>query len=110
MKFIVPLASIATLTLTAQPSDAQEWCIPGDGCTGPEPITAEGFNTCEEFCSLRNPSAVRGMDATLYDVSCRGDSSGSDYRIMIGQYSDEQGNRRAFMVGPDGPKEPERCS
>jgi hypothetical protein len=109
MKPVVTLALIAVLNFVAQPSSAQEWCIPGDGCTGPEPITPDGFNTCEETCSLRNPVPVRGMDATLYDVSCRGDSLNYEYRTMIGHYSDEQGKQRAFMIGRFGPAELERC-
>jgi len=110
MKLVVATTLAAVLNLAAQPSNAQQWCIPSDGCSPPEPITAEGFRTCEETCSLRNPEAVRGMDATLYDVSCQGDALNYDYRTIIGFYSDEQGNQRAFMVGRNGgPTELERC-
>lgn len=86
------------------------WCVPGNDCTGPVPITSEGFFTCEENCALSNPVPVAGFDATLFDVSCKGDSGGFDYRMMLKEYEGFDGSRKAVIVGPDGAQDLERCS
>lgn len=88
-----------------------DWCIPGNGCTGPEPITREGFHTCEEYCALSNPVPFESFNATLFDISCKGDSSeGSDYRMMLKEYEDNEGSRKAVIVDTNGVHSLEPCS
>ena len=105
------LLGIALLAgLNAGGAFADDWCIPGDGCTGPEPIRGNRFSTCEEECTMSNPVPVRGLDATLYDVSCKGDWGGLEYRMMLGKHENEDGSQRAYIVKPSGPEELERCA
>lgn len=88
-----------------------DWCVPENACIGPEPITREGFSTCEEFCSLSNPMSVPGFDATVFDVSCKGEGdSWGDYRMMLAEYEDYDGTRRATMLTPNGVENLVRCS
>lgn len=86
------------------------WCVAGNECTGPVPITREGFFTCEENCTLRNPVPVEGIDATLFDVSCKGDWGGFEYLMMLKEYEDSDGSRRAVIIDSDGAQNLERCS
>ncbi|MFN3577279.1 MAG: hypothetical protein ACK4TJ_09905 [Tabrizicola sp.] len=68
------------------PATAQSYdglCLPGNECTGPVPITGNTFYTCEENCVMEKPTAVRGMDAFLFDVTCSGDSGSFSYRMMM---------------------------
>ena len=111
LKSIIRVAMFSAVVLCSGVGGAatQDWCIPGDDCTGPIPITASGFSTCEENCQISNPVAIRGLDATLFDVSCKGDWGGLEYRMIVGEFDDGQGNRRAYIVRPDGPEELERC-
>lgn len=95
--------------LTASSMSAADWCIPGEGCTDAEPIDGKSFNTCEETCTMRNATPVRDMDATLFDVTCEGDSSNSQYRMLMGQFKGFDGGTRAYIVTPNGPQELERC-
>ena len=94
---------------TPSPADIIGWCLPGDGCMGPEPLTPKGFNTCEERCEMKNPTAVRGMNATLFDVECRGDSSSFDYRLLFVEFTDFDGRQRALVIGRYGPEPLEKC-
>lgn len=111
LKSIIRVAMFSAVALCSGAGGAAtlEWCIPGNACADPEPIAASGFNTCEESCQMRNPVAIRGLDATLFDVSCKGDYGGIEYRMIMGEYDDGQGNRKAYIVRPDGPEELERC-
>lgn len=86
------------------------WCVPENACVGPEPISREGFSTCEEFCALNNPTPVMGLDATLYDVSCKGDWGERDYRMILTEYGDFDGTRRAAMLTKDGVENLISCS
>lgn len=86
-----------------------DWCIPDD-CDGPTPIGREGFSTCESYCTLSNPVLVRGLDAMLFDVSCKGDWGGRDYRMILKEYEDSEGTRRAAMLTSDGVENLVRCS
>lgn len=70
---------------------------------GPEPLTPKRFNTCEERCEIENPTEVRGMNATLYDVECRDDSSSFDYRMLFLEFTDVEGRQRALVIGHYGP-------
>ena len=107
---IATALSLAFTPLTAQ--DLKGWCFPADGCMGVQiPIGSGTYETCEETCTLTNPVAVRDMEATLYDVVCRGDwmQGGSiTNRVMfIKQTSDQT---RMFSVGKSWIGELERCN
>jgi hypothetical protein len=70
--------AVVGATLQTSPSsmadDFEGWCFPADGCTG-EPMAIKNgtFATCEETCELTNPAKVEGLDATVYDVTCKAD-------------------------------------
>jgi len=107
--FISTLLSLAVTPAAAQ--DLRGWCFPANECMGVQiPIGSGTYDTCEETCSLSNPVAVRGMDATLYDEVCRGDwmQGGTiTNRIMfIKQTSDRT---RMFQVRESWIGELERC-
>ena len=107
MKWIVAAGSIFFVTTTAY---ADDWCLPANECTGePSPIQNNQYDTCEETCRMRDPVPVRGLEAKLYDVKCEGDSSSSEFRMMLGEYTDFHGNRLAYLVTPDGAEQLERC-
>lgn len=50
------------------------------------PFGDRSLGLCEENCTFETPVRVRGMSATLYDVTCRGDHTGPDghlYRVLL---------------------------
>lgn len=87
------------------------WCFPGDGCTGQVTIESGGFHTCEQTCTMKNAVRVNNMDATLYDVTCKGDGGPDDVdsrRMLFVRLQDEPGNlieapRSHFYPRSDGP-------
>jgi hypothetical protein len=81
----VPLSALflCALSLSATAQGYEGLCFPGNECTGPVPISGNTFFTCEENCEMQQPTSVRGMDAVLFDVTCRGDSGTFSYRMML---------------------------
>lgn len=75
-------------------------CFPGNECTGPVPTTGNTFFTCEEDCVMERPTAVRGMDAVLFDVTCRGDSGAFSYRMMMARIAVD-GRLRTYAITND---------
>lgn len=107
MKYSVLLVALFTSTIVAK---ADNWCLPYNDCMADvSPIHGNTFDTCEERCTMRDPVPVRGLNAKLYDVSCIGDSSSSEYRMMLGEYKDWEGNHKAYIVTPEGTEELVRC-
>jgi len=52
------------------------------GCMGRYlPLDGRSIGLCEGSCTLVNPTAVRGMNATLYDQVCSGYETGG--RVML---------------------------
>ena len=96
---------VLALAVQSAPSGADVigWCLLDDGCVGLEPLTPKGFTTCEEWCEMKNPTAVRGMNATLFDVECRGDSDSYDYRMLFVEFTDVEGRQQALVIGRHGP-------
>jgi hypothetical protein len=86
-----------------------EWCIPSDGCMEAEPLRNDGFNTCEETCSLSRPVRVEGMNGILFDVACRGDSASYDYRMLFLEFVDDTGQDSALIIRNHGAEQLERC-
>jgi hypothetical protein len=107
---ITTLAPTLSLTLSgsAHANNFIGWCFVGD-CVGQAPITKDGFFTCEENCSMNNPISVRGLNATLYDVVCTGDSNSYQQRMLFMKYKDDQGNEKAMTLSPTGVNELQRC-
>lgn len=58
---------------------------------------------------MRDPVPVRGLDAKFYDVTCEGDGSSKKYRMMLGEYKDWEGNKKAYIVTPDGTEQLAQC-
>jgi hypothetical protein len=46
-------------------------------------IAGNVFTAVENQCTLTNPTAIRDMDATLYDVVCSAEGDDYFYRMMI---------------------------
>lgn len=103
------VALAAFLPNSGQAQETEGWCFVGDGCTGPVPLSGTTFYTCEENCVMENPTAVRGLEATLYDVTCSGDSGGSTYRMMLSKVV-QDGEPRLIALTPDGIETLERCA
>lgn len=101
--FLMSLTLGLTGCLAAQAQGLDGLCFQGSGCTGPVPITGNSFFTCEANCVMENPVQVRGLDATLFDVTCRGDSGTSYDRLMILRTRTETG-RTVFAIGANGPE------
>lgn len=81
-----------------------------DGCIGPSRIEEREFHTCEELCVLTNPVDIRGMDATLYDVDCRGDWGGYEQRMLFMRRGTSTGVEQAMSLDLRfGYRELERC-
>lgn len=101
---------------TPRPTDSTaaildgNWCIPKDGCDGPYPITRQGFYTCESNCTVTNPTPVQSVDATLFDISCKGDWGDRNYQTIMKEYQDNDGTLRAAMLTPDGIENLVQCS
>ncbi|MFW2544329.1 hypothetical protein ACN2XU_16970 [Primorskyibacter sp. 2E107] len=66
-----------------QPQGANWNCrdIGQDG--GAISVQGDTFEGVESRCKLQNPTAVRGMNATLYDAECNGEGMSYGYRMML---------------------------
>jgi hypothetical protein len=112
---ILPLFALAVVSVAIQtgPSvadDFEGWCFPADDCTGePKPIKNDTFATCEETCQMTNPAKVDGLDATVYDVTCKADHlpEPSKERMIFVRFSGDQS--KAAVVDAAGITELTRC-
>ena len=59
---------------------------------------------------MKNPTAVRGMNATLFDVECKGDWGGFDYRMLFLEFTDVEGRQQALVIGRYGPESLGKCN
>ena len=68
-----------------QPAGSNWTCNPADvGMDGGAlAVKGNAFHGVENVCELSNPTAVRGMDAVLYDAECSGEGESYSYRVMI---------------------------
>lgn len=73
------------------------------------PFHGLSIDFCEETCTLTNPVDVRGLNGTLFDMSCSADYP-SDYegRTMLLQQSDV-GRTRLLMINNSQILEIVRC-
>jgi hypothetical protein len=109
---ITGIFSVGLLSGAASAQSLKGWCYPADDCMGTQiPIGSGTYDTCEETCTLTNPVSVRDMEATLYDVVCRGDwmEGGSiSNRIMFIKQSLDQ--IRMFAISENSVTQLERCN
>ncbi|MFZ7091769.1 hypothetical protein [Primorskyibacter sp. 2E233] len=90
MRWLVLILSLVALPAVAGPYDGlykpqgSNWnCrdIGQDG--GAIAVRGNTFDGVESRCALKNPVAVRGMSATLYDAECSGEGMTYGYRMML---------------------------
>lgn len=63
------------------------------------PFDGNSIGFCEETCELTKPTAVRDLNATLYDFVCRGDSAtGGGGRVMILRQKDWNGKSTISFI------------
>jgi hypothetical protein len=74
------------------------------------PFDGNTIDFCEETCRLTGPVPVRGMDATLYDLQCRGDYGAiPDKRVMILRQQDYALGPQSSWVDPNSTYPIVRC-
>ena len=106
--------AVVGMVLQTSPSLADSfdgWCFPGDECTGqPMPIKNGTFGTCEESCEMTNPAKLDGLDATAFDVICKGDylPEPSKERMIFVRFPGDQ--TKAAVVDAAGMTELARCN
>lgn len=103
MRLLLPLlvalsavpASLPAQNLTGLCLDMRE-----AGCMDRHiPFSGNTIDFCEESCTLAAPVEVRGLDATLYDLQCRGDYGDiPDKRVMLLTQQDLMSGPRTFWV------------
>ncbi|MCI5078319.1 hypothetical protein [Oricola sp.] len=92
-------------------ADPNGWCLPSDACMGEQkPIAGNSWNECESSCEISAPVKVRGMNASLYDVECKGDWGSSVYRAMFVFTSNSNGGHDLLMVSNNDLVKLEQCS
>lgn len=92
-------ASLPAQTLTGFCLDMRE-----GGCMDRYvPFSGNTIDFCEERCTLTAPVVVRGMNASLYDLQCRGDYGEiPDKRVLlISQYDQISGPRSLWVDAED---------
>jgi hypothetical protein len=105
---------IVSAAIQASPSvadDFEGWCFPADDCTGePMPIKHGTFATCEESCEMTNPAKIEGLEATVFDVTCKADHlpEPSHERMIFIHFSGDQ--ELAAVVAEDGITELTKCA
>jgi hypothetical protein len=73
-------------------------------------IEGNKYGDAESNCTMSNPRNVRGMDATLFDVTCRGEWGSQTQRELLMLYRDTDDRDRLLMARPDSAAEFERCN
>lgn len=76
-------AIFALLPALSQAGPYDGLCFAGGACTGQIEIRNNGFDLCEHSCVMENPVEVRGLNAMLWDVTCRGDYSTYSERMLF---------------------------
>ena len=77
---------------------------------GTIPIAGNSYWDAESNCTMSNPASVQGMDATLYDVTCRGDWGTRTQRELWMRYRGADSRERLLIVRPNGAAEFEQCN
>ncbi len=77
-----------------------------DGAT---PIKGDWYGEMESDCTMANPTNVRGLGGTLFDVTCKGDWGSQATRQLFMLYRDHDDRERLLIVRPGGAEVFERC-
>ena len=80
------------------------------GADGTVTIEGQTYRDAEGTCTLSAPVSVRRMDATLFDVTCRGEWGSRTQRELLMLYRDLNDRERLLMVKPNGAADFERCN
>ncbi len=74
------------------------------------PISNDTFSTCEETCEMKNPTKVRSMSGSLYDVVCKIDGGHrSTQRMLFLRYVKSGATAGALVVSNEGPVDLVKC-
>jgi hypothetical protein len=74
------------------------------------PFSGNTIDFCEESCTLTTPVAVRGLDAALYDLQCRGDYGAiPDRRVLLLAQQDPTYGPRTLWVDAESTLEIVPC-
>ena len=76
---------------------------------GTIPVIGNTYRDAESNCTMSNPTSVRGMDAILYDVTCRGEWGSQTQRELWMLYRGAGDQERLLIVRPSSAAEFERC-
>ncbi|MBB4123449.1 hypothetical protein [Martelella radicis] len=105
--------SLVCLSFWSAPAlafDPNGWCLPADACMGSmKPISDFGYDDCEGTCRLGAPVEVVGMNATLFDRTCKGDWGANTERVLFIEIGGPDSNQTAFMLTNSGIEELKRC-
>ena len=81
-----------------------------EGSDGTIPIEGNRYEDAESNCTMSNARNVRGMDATLFDVTCRGEWGSQTQRELLILYRGSSDQERLLMVRPNSAAEFVRCN
>lgn len=74
------------------------------------PFTGNTIDFCEESCTLTAPVEVRGLDAALYDLQCRGDYGEiPDKRVLLISQEDPMSGSRSLWIDAESTLEIVPC-
>jgi len=68
------------------------------------------YRDAESNCTMSNPRNVRGMNATLFDVTCRGEWGSQTQRELLLLYRNTDVRDRLLIARPDSSAEFVRCN
>jgi len=108
---IISIGLSPLIVAAAWAGDFDGWCFPANECTGePMLIDKDTFSTCEGTCEMRNPTKVRSMSGSLYDIVCKTDGAPpSTQRMFFLWYAKPDSATGALAIGNNGPVELVKC-
>jgi hypothetical protein len=77
------------------------------------PFYGNSIDFCEETCQLTNPTAIRDLNATLYDFVCQGDdgsATGLGGRVIVLHQRDWEGKTTTSFIDERETRLIVRCS
>ena len=87
------------------------YCFPATACESqPSKITNNMYDTCESTCTMMNPVPVRGMDAIIYDVVCKGDWGEKKQRQIFARIDGPNIPLKAISLQTDGVSNLYKCN
>lgn len=95
----------------ADAADPNGWCLPYDECMGEQkPIVKGSWNECESSCEIDGAVDVHGLNASLYNLTCKGDSDNRQSRVMFVFTRNHNGGHDFLMITNNGVTELEQCN